>query len=224
MQTYTRQSPLHFPLSPQETVVHKGWKVALSFPAEEAAPLAMIDLSHAAKWELYGAQLEGRRVGSLPIPTVPGGASVQAGLVVGLCRPSTALVWQLPGDDGLVSFDGVLVTETTDGWALLAMLGKDAARLFEKVSDLDLARRSDENARLVQGPVLDIPARVLVLYGNDMTPGLLLAVARGYGQSVADAMLDAGAEYGLRPAGENRFRRWLKKWSMGSAARQEDVR
>jgi hypothetical protein len=35
--------------------------------------------------------------------------------------------------------------------------------------------------------------------------GFLLTCSRGYGDSMLHAVLEAGAEFGLRPAGENRF-------------------
>jgi hypothetical protein len=39
--------------------------------------------------------------------------------------------------------------------------------------------------------------------------GMLITVARGSGQSIVDAILDAGAGFELKSAGERAFNRWL---------------
>jgi glycine cleavage system aminomethyltransferase T len=39
--------------------------------------------------------------------------------------------------------------------------------------------------------------------------GILLTCSRGYARDMVHAILDAGAEFGIRPAGENTFNRWL---------------
>jgi len=39
---------------------------------------------------------------------------------------------------------------------------------------------------------------------------LLMTCSRGYADSMVHALLDAGAEFGLKPAGEKRFTDWLQ--------------
>jgi hypothetical protein len=39
--------------------------------------------------------------------------------------------------------------------------------------------------------------------------GILFTCSRGYAQSMVHAVVDAGEEFGLRPAGESAFSRWL---------------
>ena len=207
MQGYRKQSPIHFPVRAVKTELRRGWEVARAYPDDDS-PLVIVDLSHIAKWELYGRGLEGQEVGPATIPRIPGQATLAAGLVVNLCRPAVALIWQLSDD---VSWDlpaGAALTEVTDSFALVALIGDDVPRVFEKVSDLDLKLPAKQNACFLQGPVLDAPAQVLVVSETDSSVGLLLAVSRGSGQSVVDVLLDAGAEFGLRPAGEERFKKW----------------
>jgi glycine cleavage system aminomethyltransferase T len=45
--------------------------------------------------------------------------------------------------------------------------------------------------------------------GADGAGGFVMTCSRGYAQSMVHAILDAGAEFGLRPAGEKRFDQWL---------------
>jgi hypothetical protein len=44
----------------------------------------------------------------------------------------------------------------------------------------------------------------------EMSGGLLLTCSRGYADSMVHAVIDSGAEFGLRPAGETRFTEWVK--------------
>jgi hypothetical protein len=41
--------------------------------------------------------------------------------------------------------------------------------------------------------------------------GILFTCSRGYGRDMVHAMVGAGAEFGLRPAGENTFTQWLRE-------------
>jgi hypothetical protein len=220
MQNYKRRSPLRFAVPPAKTAARRGWEVALSFPGDDGTPV-VVDLSHAGKWELYARGLEGRQVGPAVIPATPGQVTLTADLAVSLCRPSVALIWQL-SENALPALPaGVDCTEITDGIALMALIGEDVLRVFEKVSDLDLALPADQTVGFVQGPVLDTPAQAMVLSDQDTVPGVLLAVARGYGQSVLESLMDAGAQFGLQPAGEQRFQKWLNSRPALSSAGPE---
>jgi glycine cleavage system aminomethyltransferase T len=81
---------------------------------------------------------------------------------------------------------------------------------MEKITDLDLVLPAEQTACLVQGPVLDGPCQVMILSAAGSSTGLLLAVSRGSGQSVVDAILDAGGKFGPQPAGEEVFKKWLR--------------
>ena len=81
---------------------------------------------------------------------------------------------------------------------------------MEKIADLDLFLPAEQTVRFVQGPILDGASQVMILSSPDSSTGLLLAVCRGAGQSIVDAILDAGGEFGLQPAGEQVFKTWLR--------------
>jgi hypothetical protein len=80
---------------------------------------------------------------------------------------------------------------------------------MEKVSSLDLASTKGQPPFLLQGPVLEIPCQVVVLARNNEIPVILTAFSRGYGQSMAHTILESGNVFGLRPGGENVFRKAL---------------
>jgi glycine cleavage system aminomethyltransferase T len=56
-----------------------------------------------------------------------------------------------------------------------------------------------------------VRCQIVVLGEKGDDGAVLIAFPRGYGQSVCEALLDAGSAWGLCPAGETAFRDWLKK-------------
>jgi glycine cleavage system aminomethyltransferase T len=44
-----------------------------------------------------------------------------------------------------------------------------------------------------------------------MSGGFVMTCSRGYADSMVQAILDSGQEFGLRPAGETRFVNWVRK-------------
>jgi glycine cleavage system aminomethyltransferase T len=56
-----------------------------------------------------------------------------------------------------------------------------------------------------------VPCQIVVLANAaDGNGGFLLTCSRGYGDSMLHAVLEAGAEFDLRPAGEKRFSGWIQ--------------
>ena len=53
---------------------------------------------------------------------------------------------------------------------------------------------------------------------TDHSCGFLLSCSRGYGDGMVGAILEAGAEFGLRPAGESRFDKWITGLYLGGKA------
>jgi hypothetical protein len=45
---------------------------------------------------------------------------------------------------------------------------------------------------------------------GDMSGGMIFTCSRGYADSMVEALLDAGKEFNLKPAGEARFTDWLQ--------------
>jgi glycine cleavage system aminomethyltransferase T len=97
------------------------------------------------------------------------------------------------------------LTEITDAFALVGLYGPACASVMEKISSLDLTRPDQKAPYLLQGPVLGVPAKVIAIAPASGLQAFLVACARGYGQDLVAALLDAGEEFGLRPAGEDAF-------------------
>ena len=100
-------------------------------------------------------------------------------------------------------------TNVTEAYALLALLGEPTFTIMEKVTPLDLLSPDRRPPFMVMGPVLHVRSQVAVLAGQNDRSAVLVGCPRGYGQSMADSLLHAGKEYGLRPGGENLFAAWM---------------
>jgi sarcosine oxidase, subunit alpha len=129
--------------------------------------------------------------GSLVVGSAPG-----EWLVLGERAGRPALLAAgLTGLEELVS-----VVDVTHGRALLRLTGPRAADLLAKVCAIDLADDATPDgaalctstAKLVTGVVRD---------DRDGTPSYLIHCERSSGQYLCDALLDAGAEFGINTAG-----------------------
>ncbi len=205
--SYQRCSPISF----SDTVLHKemrgGWEVALEYGNEESGPY-LIDLSHIAKGDIQNSDLFLMKPWGLTVPSPPGGCTLEEGILLSRLNRTQAAAWHLTKETA-AGLQDVAFTDTTDAHALLALVGKEAFSIMEKLSALDLTSPDLRSPFLLQGPVLHVRALIAVLGETDNMAGILIAYSRGYGQSMAEAFLDAGLEYGLRPAGERKFRDWL---------------
>jgi glycine cleavage system aminomethyltransferase T len=102
-------------------------------------------------------------------------------------------------------------TDVTEATLLVALFGPMAFRVAEKLTNLDFMDPAKEAPFLLQGPFCHVPCQIVTLEKTpDDSGGFLLSCSRGYGESMVGAILQAGAEFGLRPAGENRFDIWIQ--------------
>lgn len=210
MKGYQRLSPVTLPGTIEKSIQRDGWEIALRY-SQEDSPLTIIDLSHLSKWEIYAPELSGRSLGPIHVPNRTGEVVLTTEVIVALCRPSVALAFMCDhSGDGLLNEANH--ADVTDGYALLALIGDDGPSIMEKITDLDLTSPSGGYARLVQGPLLGAPSKIMIFSTTGCKKGMLIAVARGSGQSIVDAILDAGADFELTSAGERAFKRWLESF------------
>jgi len=202
-----RRSPVVFDAHPVETHLQDGWEVVLSYANEDQGPL-LVDLSHRRKWDIQHGSLATARPWDIMFPASPGQCRVEAGRLLSRRNFTQAAIWHL-ADDGSAAVPEPYFTEVTDGLCLLALVGPQSFSVMEKVSSLDLTSPNSPPSFLVQGPVLDVPCQVVVLEKNGETPVILMAFSRGYGQAMAEVLLESGRVFGLRPGGENAFRKAL---------------
>lgn len=192
-----------FASQPVQSQLYGGWEVVMRFEGEGTGPF-VIDLSHKRKWDLQDGLLSHSSFLDMPVPEIPGQCVLQNGSLVGRMNRTQLFIWRLL-QEAAGTPQGSAFTEITDGKALLALVGKASLSIMEKVSALELLSAQKEPPFLVQGLVLHVPCLVVMLKRSPDLSTILIACSRGYGQCMAEALLDAGSEWGLRPGGELAF-------------------
>lgn len=98
----------------------------------------------------------------------------------------------------------VTVLDLTHGRALMRLTGTPAAATLAKVCSIDLADASTPNGTAFRSSVANMVADV-IRDDQESTAGIvvsyLLHCERSYGQYLFDALLDAGAEFGIGVGG-----------------------
>jgi hypothetical protein len=201
MKNIIRRSPVSFDSRPAKTEMRDNWTVVLEYEAEETGPY-VIDLSHSAKWDLQDTDLSQFRPSGVTIPQTPGQCAFQNGILINRMNRTQAACWHLCKTSPQVPEESAY-TQTTDSTLLLALLGKDVFSIMEKVSALDFIFPERKAPFLLQGPILHVPCQVVCLEKADENIAVLFTCSRGYGESMVVGILSSGAEFGLRPAGEN---------------------
>ena len=198
-----RRSPILLPITPEESEMRDGWEVTLEYEREGDGPW-LVDLSHRARWDVQDRHLGEQRPFGLAVPEEWGAVALRDGLLINRMNRTQASIWHVGPDPAPETPVGVEFTDTTDSHCWIAIIGESTPRVMEALTSLDLLPPGVDVPRLVQGPVLHVPAQI-VAFPHD---GVLLTVARGYGQTFVEALLHAAADLGLRPAGERAFTRW----------------
>ena len=203
MEFYKRHSPVTFTNAKARTAERHGWEVVLEYQDEATGPF-LVDLSHIGKWDVQGENLSSIRPAGLAIPEDSEQCTLTEKYMINLIKWNWATIWHFSQD--MPDFAGEYAfTNVTETYALLALLGKEVFSIMEKVTALDLLSPERKPPFLTMGPVLHVRSQLVVLAGEKVQPAVLVACPRGYGQSMAEALLDAGKEWGLRPGGEDIF-------------------
>ena len=213
--TKTRRSPIHLPGKPERTENRDGWPIVLAYADEGDGPW-VVDLSHCPRWDIQGAALETAAPKGLPLPAGPGAVAVAGAGLVGRTGMRQAFLW---GFGNARPAMGPGCTETTEASACLALLGRDVLQIVEKLSSLDLGDPNLKAPFLKLGPFAHVTGQLVVLSNDSPASAVLVACSRGFGHDLAHAVLQAGEEFGLRPAGENRFHLFLPKGGHGKKAK-----
>jgi len=207
MLTIQRQSPVQFG-SPLTRETRNNWTIALSYDDEGHGPF-LVDLCHKTRWDLQDKGLDAIHPPGLEIPGVPGKCNLKSGILINRMNRTQAAIWhlntatpELPVETGY--------TDVTESTVFLALFGPRVFSIAEKLTSLDFLDPSKNAPFLLQGPFSHVPCQIVTLEKNDDgSGGMLLTCSRGYSHSMVHAIRDAGSEFGLRPAGENRFSAWL---------------
>ena len=197
-----RQSPVPLDGRPHRTLVRDHWPVVGEYADEGDGPW-LVDLSHCQRIDIQASPLGAIIPEDLPEPEIPGEVRIQGLSLITRMGKNQACLWRFGQAAAFpVGGNGTEITEAT---LALAILGRHAFAVAEKLSSLDLRAPGCARPRLHQGPFARVPCQLVVLdavVGREM---LLLSCSRGYGRDMVEAITDAGAEFNLRPAGEDRF-------------------
>ncbi len=203
MEKIKRYSPVTFTHSPARTQERNGWEIVLEYEDEATGPF-LVDLSHIGKWDVQGENLSSIRPGGLAIPKDSEQCIVTDRYLVNLIKWNWATLWHFSQDTPDFENDFAF-TNVTEAYALLSIVGTEVFSIMEKVSALDFLSPERKPPFLAMGPVLHIRSQVVVLTREVDSSAVLVACPRAYGQSMAEALLDAGKQWGLRPGGEDIF-------------------
>jgi hypothetical protein len=202
-----RRSPVTFDSTPAQTEMRDSWNVVLEYENQGDGPW-IIDLSHRARWDLQDREIDAIHPWGLNIPAAPGRCSYGHGVLINRMNRTQSSIWRINGDK-LNPPEGTAYTDVTDATVLLALVGKNLAALVEKLTSLDFFNPLNEPPFLLQGPLAHVPCQCVMLEKSPDSSGILFTCSRGYAQSMVHAVVDAGAEFGIRPAGESLFQDWL---------------
>ena len=203
MATCKRCSPVSFSVRPEEVENRDGWTVALKYGGEGDGPF-LFDLSHRVRYDVQDGDISGTDPFGVSVPAEPGGCVFENGVLINRMNRTQASVWHLCGEAPEAP-DGAAFTETTDVTVFLALSGPNVFFITEKLTSLDLADPKLAAPFLIQGPFSHVPCQVVVLDREGSNGTVMLTCSRGYAHSMVHAVLDAGQEFGLRPAGEITF-------------------
>ncbi|MGE5193619.1 MAG: hypothetical protein ACM3U2_14080 [Deltaproteobacteria bacterium] len=168
-----------------------GWMIATHYPDEPAAgENAIVDLAHRPTWEINGPEV-GRKLAD------------QCGSDIGVRKIHCGTGWQayrLTAGRAIVfgklpsSIPGAL--DVTGGWVTLALIGRDAERILSKVTAVDLRERTLPVHGCCQGPIFGVNT----LFGR-FADRFELHICGDSAEFFWEVLLDAGAEFNLKPAG-----------------------
>jgi hypothetical protein len=208
-----RRSPVTFDKPALRTEERDNYTVVLEYEDQGAGPW-LIDLSHRARWDLQDRAIDEIQPFGARVPDAPGRCDFADGMLINRMNRTQASLWHLSGNRPDTP-DGQSFTDVSDATVFLALIGEGLNLLLEKLTALDFFNASNSAPFLLQGPLSHVPCQCVMLERSDRRCGLLFTCSRGYARSMVEGILEAGAEFGLRPAGEEAFQNWLNQLSIG---------
>ncbi len=231
-----RYSPVSFKASPKKREIRDNFIVVLEYEGEEQPSVSqsdskdnyIVDLSHIRRFDVQSSNLDSITPYGVTIPEGICQSSLQNGLLINRMNRIQASIFCLPikkdgsskecGSDFKCSCDfdckcdpkkSSAYTETTEVGMCMAIIGKNVFSITEKLTSLDFMDPLKKIPFLYQGPMSHIPCQIITLSRDGAKSGIIFTASRGYGKDMTHAIMDAGTEFGLKPAGEERFTSWV---------------
>ncbi len=208
MKEIQRVSPVVFKSIPAKTQKKNNWDVVTEYNEEGDGPY-LIDISHKSRFDLQDSDLAGITPFKIAVPKNPGSSVLKKGILLNRMNRTQVSIYHLDGKDVSMP-DGSGFTDVTEAALFVALIGKDVFSICEKLTGLDFMDPKKTAPFLLQGPFSHVPCQIVTLSKQGDKSGLVLTCSRGYGRDMIHSILHAGEEFGLKPAGENRFSDWIK--------------
>ena len=207
MGSILRRSAVSFDAAPAKTEERDNGSVVLEYEDEGAGPY-VVDLSHRSRWDLQDAEIGGVQTMGFRVPDKPGQCVFENGFLTNRMNRTQASVWHLSGETPALP-DNPAFTDITDSTVFLAVFGQALFAILEKLTALDFLETSRKTPFLLQGPFSHVPCQIVTLDKAPERSGVLMTCSRGYARDMVGAILGAGSEFNIRPAGEQAFSDWL---------------
>ena len=208
MTNLIRKSAVQFDIASERIEDRENWSVVLKYQNEGQGPW-LVDLAHKHRFDLQSDKINGITVDGIAVPRVPGTSICENNILVSRMNTTQASLACLGKAKPSLQEDNSY-TDVTEATVFLALFGPNTFQIAEKLTSLDFMAPEKTVPFLYQGPFCHVPCQVVTLDRNSSgAGGILVSCSRGYAESMIDAILDSGAEFGLRPAGEDRFTNWI---------------
>ncbi len=208
MNDIKRISPVVFKSTPLKVEKRDNWDVVMEYSGEGNGPY-VVDLSHRPRFDLQDSNLSAIKPFGLKVPETPGTCLLKNGILANRMNGTQVSLFNLAGKDDIAMPDESQYTDVTESTLCVAILGKAVFSICEKLTALDFMDSQLKAPFLFQGPFSHVPCQIITLSKDDETAGIILTCSRGYGRDMIHSILDAGQEFGLKPAGETRFTGWV---------------
>jgi len=209
MKDIQRVSPVVFKATPLKTEKRNNWEVVMEYSGEGEGPY-LVDLSHKPRFDFQDADLAARKPFGIRIPEIYGGSTLENGVLANRMNRTQVSLYCIDGQDNTVIPDEPGFTDVTESTMFVALIGKEVFSICEKLTALDFLDPQRKTPFLFQGPFSHVPCQMVTLSRDGDSSGIVLTCSRGYGRDMIHAVINAGEEFNLKPAGENRFTKWIK--------------
>ncbi len=212
MKDIKRVSPVKLKSNPLKTEKRDNWDIVMEYAGEGGGPY-LVDLSHKPRLDLQNADVGAITPFGMTIPDSPGKCILQDGLLINRMNGTQASIYNLgynlAGQEDVMMPDETGYTDVTESTICVAIIGKNIFSICEKLTALDFMSPEYVAPFLFQGPFSHVPCQIVTLSKAGDDSGIILTCSRGYGRDMIHSILDAGDEFNLKPAGENRFSDWI---------------
>jgi len=197
-----------------------GWEVAVHYPGQTEPPCEpplmmgersneIVDLSHWATYEVNGPDVDatlrsiiGEAVPLRRIVTAKGlntyRLTQRRAIVFETAAVGESVNIQTPPNPPLLRGGAV---DVTGGWASFVLCGPDLMNILNKVTAVDLREETLPLHACCQGPIFGVNT----LFGR-FSHGFELHICPDSAEFLWEVLLDAGAEFGLKPAGTEQLK------------------